>query len=71
MKKRRVSSDSVDTFIVRIYRRATDSAEAPAGTVECVGCGELVGFSGREQLWDRLFIGERHVHESKPARGGP
>lgn len=62
MHKRRPSNDGVDTFIVRIYRRASDPVEEPAGTVECVGCGELVGFIGRDQLWQRLFIANRHAH---------
>lgn len=62
MHKRRPSKDVVDTFIVRIYRRPTDPVEAPAGTVECVGCGELTGFIGRDQLWQRLFIANRHAH---------
>lgn len=60
---------SVDTFIVRIYRRASDPADAPAGTVECVGSGERQGFAGREELWDRLFLAGAHAHERDPPDG--
>jgi hypothetical protein len=56
----------VETFIVRIYRRASDSADGPAGTVECVGCGERLGFVGRDELWARLFLREAHAHERQP-----
>lgn len=56
----------VDTFIVRIYRRASDPADAPAGTVECVGSGERQGFAGREELWDRLFaVGGRDLSRER------
>ena len=70
MKRGRATREGVDTYIVRVYRRATDSAEAPAGTVECVGCGELVGFTGRDQLWERLFSEVPHVHGDKPGGTG-
>ena len=49
----------METFIVRIYRGITTSAQELAGTVERVGSGDRVGFSGREQLLDRLLVAER------------
>lgn len=52
----------MDTFIVRVYRRAADPTDGPVGTVECVGCGERQGFVGRDELWDRLFVTDRHAH---------
>ena len=63
------SEGGVDTFIVRIYRGASDSADGPAGTVERVGRGERQGFVGRDELWDRLFLDETHPHEGEPRDG--
>jgi hypothetical protein len=63
------SEGGMDTFIVRIYRRAADLADAPAGTVECVGSGERQGFAGREELWDRLFLVGHHAHERESPDG--
>jgi hypothetical protein len=60
----------VETFIVRIYRSASDSADGPVGTVECVGCGERRGFAGRDELWERLFVGGTHAHERQPDDDG-
>ncbi len=66
------SKSDVDTFIVRIYRRASDPAQGPVGTVECVACGERIGFIGRDELFDRLFVGDHHAHErDRPDRGNP
>ena len=56
-------NDPVETFVVRIYRRTSDSEEGPAGTVECVGCGERRGFVGRVELWECLFLAGTHAHE--------
>jgi len=56
----------VETFIVRIYRRAPDPKDGPAGTVECVGCGERQPFVGRDELWERLFLAGTHGHEREP-----
>jgi hypothetical protein len=56
----------VDTFIVRIYRRLSEPAQGPVGTVECVGCGERVGFIGRDELFRHLFAAESHAHERDP-----
>jgi hypothetical protein len=63
----------VETFIVRIYRHASDSADSPdspAGTVECVGCGERRAFVGRQELWDRLSLAGTHAHEREPPDSG-
>ena len=64
------AKDGVDTFIVRVYRCAPDSTDDPAGTVECVGCGERQGFVGRDALWGRLFLAGAHAHERAPADSG-
>jgi hypothetical protein len=45
----------METFIVRVYRRAVGVRGEPAGTVERVGCGERVAFTNREELLARLF----------------
>jgi hypothetical protein len=49
----------METFIVRIYRGITTSAQELAGTVERVGSGDRMGFSGREQLLGCLLVAER------------
>jgi hypothetical protein len=63
----------MDTFVVRIYRRASDSPDSPAGTVECVDSGERQPFVGRDELWDRLFLAgtlarDREPQDDKPGR---
>ena len=47
----------MDIFIVRIYRRATQSGREPAGTVQRVGADDRIGFASREQLLDYLLAG--------------
>ena len=70
MRHARTSKDGVETFIVRIYRRAFDPADEPAGTVECVGSGERQGFVGRAELFDRLFPAGVRAHDRQPLDGG-
>ena len=48
----------METFIVRIYRSTPKSVLELAGTVERVGSGDRVGFSGQEQLLDCLLVAE-------------
>ncbi len=48
----------MEIFIVRIYRNTPASAREFAGTVERVGFGDRLGFSGQEQLLARLRAGE-------------
>jgi hypothetical protein len=58
----------MDTFVVRIYRGTRASAQELAGTVERVGSGDRVGFSGRDQLLDCLLGTHRRGDgEQKPA----
>ncbi len=45
----------MESFIVRVYRRAVGVRGEPAGTVERVGCGERVAFTNRDELLARLF----------------
>lgn len=66
VRSARTTKGDVDTFIVRIYRRASGAADEPAGTVECVGSGERQGFLGRDELWDRLFATEQRAHGREP-----
>ena len=49
----------METFIVRIYRGGTSAKQELVGTVEHVGSGDRVGFSGYQQLLDRLLMPER------------
>jgi len=59
------SGGGMETFIVRIYRRDSPSADGPVGTVECVGSGERQGFAGRDELLDRLFAAGAHAQDRK------
>jgi hypothetical protein len=45
----------MESFIVRVYRRAVGSHGEPVGTVERVGGGERVAFTNRDELLARLF----------------
>ena len=49
----------MQTFIVRLYRGGPAADQELAGTVERVGAGDRVGFSGRDQLLDCLRVAER------------
>ena len=51
---------TVDTYIVRIYRKVTRDAEDPVGTIEHVESGERSGFSDVRGLLARLFTRRRH-----------
>jgi hypothetical protein len=55
----------MESFIVRVYRRAVGSRGEPAGTVERVGGRERLAFSNRDELLARLF------RSRKPARSAP
>ena len=59
----------METFIVRIYRGISTSVHEPAGTVERVGSGDRVGFSGRQQLLDCLLLAERRGDGNGRFRG--
>jgi hypothetical protein len=49
----------MESFIVRVYRRAVGSRGEPAGTVERVGGRERVAFTNRDELLARLFRSRR------------
>jgi len=59
----------METFIVRIYRGTRTSVHELAGTVERVGSGDRVGFSGREQLLGCLLVAERRSDGDDCFRG--
>lgn len=61
----------MDTFIVRIYRRMTGSADEPAGTVEHVESGERAGFGSTAELIDRLLASRHLEHTTTVRRPGP
>jgi hypothetical protein len=44
----------MDSYIVRIYRRAGRKARILVGTVEAVGSGRKMAFSNIEELWEIL-----------------
>jgi hypothetical protein len=45
----------MDTFIVRFYRRESGAPQEIAGVVEHVDSGERCGFTGPQELLDRLL----------------
>lgn len=44
----------MDSYIVRIYRRAGRKARILVGTVEAAGSGKKMAFSNVEELWEIL-----------------
>jgi len=58
----------METFIVRVYRGTPACAQELAGTVERVGTGDRVGFSGRDQLLDRLLAPRRRGDDERHPR---
>ena len=58
----------METFIVRIYRGVTTSAQELAGTVERVGSGDRVGFSGHAQMLDCVLVMDRRSDGGNPSR---
>ncbi len=48
----------METFIVRLYRGGPAAEQELAGTVERVGSGDRVGFSGKDQLLDCLRVAD-------------
>jgi hypothetical protein len=44
----------MDSYIVRIYRRAGRKARILVGTVEVAGSGRKMAFSNIEELWEIL-----------------
>jgi len=54
-----MSAETIETYIVRIYRRDRDDPQKIAGLVETVGKNEKRSFSRRDQLWEILSLDER------------
>ena len=59
----------MQSFIVRVYRRAVGSRDEPAGTVERVGGGERVAFTNRDELLARLFRSRKATRRAPHAVG--
>ena len=47
--------DSIDTYIIRIYRRDKDDPRNIAGLVEIIGRDEKMTFTSRDELWGVLM----------------
>jgi hypothetical protein len=43
---------SMDSFVIHIYRRATESNDPVAGVVERIGSEGRTAFRTREELWN-------------------
>ena len=50
----RANGRSVDSYVVRIYRRAGTKSRILVGTVEAAGAGRRMAFSNSEELWELL-----------------
>ena len=57
----------MESFIVRVYRRAVGSRGEPAGTVEHVGGGERVAFTNRDELLAWLFRSRKRTRRAPHA----
>jgi hypothetical protein len=44
----------MDSYVVRIYRRAGKKSRILIGTAEVAGTGKRLGFSNIEELWEIL-----------------
>ena len=47
--------ESIETYIVRIYRRDRNDPQNIAGLVEIIGAGEKMTFTSRDELWGVLM----------------
>ncbi|MEX0959821.1 MAG: hypothetical protein WDZ63_11095 [Burkholderiales bacterium] len=56
----------MDSYIVRIYRRTTESGREVAGLVERVGNGRRRAFGTSEELW--AFLTERMPAKTRKLR---
>ena len=60
----------MDTFIVRFYRHESGFPQEIAGVVEHVGSGERSGFTGPQELLDRLLKPHKE-RRPQPAASSP
>lgn len=49
----------MDTYVVRIYRRAARNVPILVGTVELAGVKQKIAFSNAEELWEILRYRKR------------
>jgi hypothetical protein len=71
--------ETIETYIIRVYRRNRNDPRKIAGLVETVGKNEKKAFSTREQLWDILEHEEsriikkdlKKVHKHNEGRARP
>ena len=49
---------TLDSYIIRIYRRGIERGQELAGLIEQVGNGKRQAFGNSEELWG--FLTERH-----------
>jgi hypothetical protein len=55
-----------ETYIVRVYRRGTDSAKQIAGLVETPGGSLSASFTDLRELAAILEAPKKHLHQSEP-----
>lgn len=63
----------MDSYIVRIYRRAWRDRSTVVGIVEQVGVAERRSFTDRDELWRILTSAARRATRKRPgsrAKGG-
>ena len=57
---------TLDSYIIRIYRRDVDRGQELAGLVERIGNGKRQAFGSSEELW--AFLTGRHLSRKHGAR---
>ena len=58
---------TVDSYIIRIYRRGADRSHEVAGLIERVGNGKRQAFANSEELW--AFLTDRRPPRGRGAAG--
>lgn len=58
---------TLDSYIVRIYRRGVESEKEIAGLVERIGNGRRQAFGNSEELW--AFLTDRQPSRRSGVRG--
>ncbi len=62
--------ETIETYIVRIYRRNRDDTRKIAGLVETVGKDEKKSFTSQEELWRILNLGKKEMKQNTGKRKG-
>ena len=58
---------TLDSYIIRIYRRGVERGRELAGLIECIGNGKRQAFGSSEELW--AFLTDRQPSRGSGVRG--